>query len=378
MRWNRCGFRCKRTRSKKKNIPSQDGQDADITESEIYCPFVNQSKTVNQEALSSFLLSPLSIHCGSRKNRNGERIYLDKYHSVTTILSQTKPASEHFALKNWAKAQISELGEEKFKEKKKYISRRGTSFHHDVQLFFKSKETPFIQEGAPNAGYWQSIRHVLPDIKNVVAIESGVVHPLLGYAGTLDLIAEYKGALSVIDWKTSAKHKMNLKDCYSYPQQVVAYAGAVNYDMNYPFQVCEGVIVIAYENGDPADVHHMSQQICEAYWLEWLIRIQQYRKKFPELAIVEAIPEGTDSQQEMTQIQNSPATSLGAKSVNSIGIPVARLGTAVKDEDVIEEEELVLSSKEEVDESFNFRFVDAWKQMWKNIFNRIRSRGNTK
>ena len=142
--------------------------------------------------------------------------------------------------------------------------------------------------------------------------------------------------------------------------------------------MCEGVIVIAYENGDPADVHHMSQQICEAYWLEWLIRIQQYRKKFPEHAIVEAIPEGTDSQQEMTQIQNSPATSLGAKSVNSIGVPVARIGTAVKDEDVIEEEELVLSSKEEVDESFNFRFVDAWKQMWKNIFNRIRSRGNTK
>lgn len=78
---------------------------------------------------------------------------------------------------------------------------------------------------------------MLPDITNVVAIESSVVHPLLGYAGTLDLIAEYKGALSVIDWKTSAKPKTTLKDCYSYPQQIVAYAGAVNYDNNYPFQV---------------------------------------------------------------------------------------------------------------------------------------------
>ena len=110
-------------------------------------------------------------------------------------------------------------------------------YWQDVQHFFKHKETPIIVEGEPNAGYWKSISHVLPDISNVVAIESGVVHPLLGYAGTLDLIAEYKGTLSVIDWKTSVKHKTNLKDCYSYPQQVVAYAGAVNYDSNYPFQV---------------------------------------------------------------------------------------------------------------------------------------------
>ena len=110
-------------------------------------------------------------------------------------------------------------------------------YWQDVQHFFKHKETPIIVEGEANAGYWKSISHVLPDISNVVAIESGVVHPLLGYAGTLDLIAEYKGTLSVIDWKTSVKHKTNLKDCYSYPQQVVAYAGAVNYDSNYPFQV---------------------------------------------------------------------------------------------------------------------------------------------
>ena len=78
---------------------------------------------------------------------------------------------------------------------------------------------------------------MLKDVTNVVAVESAVAHPLLQYAGTLDLIAEYKGTLSVIDWKTSAKHKSNLKDCYSYPQQIVAYAGAVNFDENYPFQV---------------------------------------------------------------------------------------------------------------------------------------------
>lgn len=106
-----------------------------------------------------------------------------------------------------------------------------------VQLYFKNSTVPYVEEGSPDSGYWKSVSHVLKDITNVVAVESAVVHPLLGYAGTLDLIAEYKGKLSVIDWKTSAKHKTNLKDCYSYPQQIVAYVGAVNFDDNYPFQV---------------------------------------------------------------------------------------------------------------------------------------------
>lgn len=106
-----------------------------------------------------------------------------------------------------------------------------------MQLYFKNNTVPYVEGGSPDSGYWKSVSHVLKDITNVVAVESAVVHPLLGYAGTLDLIAEYKGKLSVIDWKTSAKHKSNLKDCYSYPQQIVAYAGAVNFDENYPFQV---------------------------------------------------------------------------------------------------------------------------------------------
>lgn len=102
----------------------------DVAESEIYCPFLNQSKTVEQKALSSLLLSPLSIHYTNKKQRNGERIYLDKFHSVTSILSQTKPASEHFALKNWKKAQISELGKEQFEKNTKNTFKRGTLFHN--------------------------------------------------------------------------------------------------------------------------------------------------------------------------------------------------------------------------------------------------------
>ena len=111
----------------------------EIAESEIYCPFVNHSKTVDQDAVSSFLLSPLSVQYANKTQRNGDRIYLDKFPSVTSILKHTRPASEYFALKNWKKTQISELGEEQFKKNKKSTFNRGILFHHvSINEFFYS------------------------------------------------------------------------------------------------------------------------------------------------------------------------------------------------------------------------------------------------
>ena len=78
--------------------------------------------------------------------------------------------------------------------------------------------------------YMQSVEHVLDDIGEVKALETSIVHLPLGYVGTFDCLAEYKGTLCLIDWKTSGKLKSSLADCYDYPLQVVAYAGAVNHD----------------------------------------------------------------------------------------------------------------------------------------------------
>ena len=101
---------------------------ADATESEIQCPFVNHSKATDQKAVSSLLQSPLSLHYKNRIH-NGERIYVGKYSSVTSVLNQTKPPNEYFALLNWKKAQISELGKKQFKEKAKNTIRKGKLFH---------------------------------------------------------------------------------------------------------------------------------------------------------------------------------------------------------------------------------------------------------
>lgn len=105
-----------------------------------------------------------------------------------------------------------------------------------MKEYLSTEGQPSLQES--NLGHWESIQHILSNIDNIFALESVVIHPKLQYGGTLDGIISYQGQLCVIEWKTSQRKRKTLKDCVSYPVQIVAYAGAVNYDENYePLQV---------------------------------------------------------------------------------------------------------------------------------------------
>ena len=142
------------------------------------------------------------------------------------------------------------------------------------------------------------------------------------------------------------------------------------------------MIVIAYENGDPADIHHMSPEICEKYWLEWLMRLQQYRRTFPQHIATDNDLEVNKTGQEMYQGHKIDKVTefVRTKSVNSIGVPVASLGRVIRDEDVLEEEpdEDVrnLSSKERFHSLLAwlaaFKSPDAWKKLWQDILQLVR------
>ena len=94
-------------------------------------PFINPIKTIDHtKSLASLSRNPLMFQYASRNLSSGRRIYLDKFDTVTSILNQTKPAKEKFALLKWTEAQVSELGKKEFLKKKKDIVKRGTSFHH--------------------------------------------------------------------------------------------------------------------------------------------------------------------------------------------------------------------------------------------------------
>ncbi|XP_072783525.1 mitochondrial genome maintenance exonuclease 1 isoform X1 [Taeniopygia guttata] len=161
-----------------------------------------------------------------------------KMPSVTRILQQTLSPQQVFYLERWKQKMIEELGKEGFEEYTKNLFLQGELFHSALESIFLSEETAARDQGRDDvvAGYLSSVEHVLEDISEVKALESGVHHKTLQYLGLVDCVAKYRDRLCVIDWKTSEKPKPFLQNTYDNPLQVAAYIGAINHDANYDFQ----------------------------------------------------------------------------------------------------------------------------------------------
>ncbi|NWV22161.1 MGME1 exonuclease, partial [Origma solitaria] len=204
-----------------------------------------------------------------------------KMPSVTRILQQTLSPQQVFYLERWKQKMIEELGKEGFEEYTRNLFLQGELFHAALESIFLSEEKSAKEQGEDDviSGYLSSVEHVLEDISEVKALESGVHHETLQYLGLVDCVAKYRGRLCVIDWKTSEKPKPFLHNTYDNPLQVAAYIGAINHDANYNFQVRCGLIVVAYKNGSPAHPHFMDPDLCSQYWNKWLLRLEEYRDK---------------------------------------------------------------------------------------------------
>ena len=85
-------------------------------------------------------------------------------------------------------------------------------------------------------------------INNIHYIEQALWSEQIGLAGRVDLIAEWNGVLSVIDFKTSKKIKKK-DDIQDYFAQCTAYAGMYEEHVSVP--VDQIVIVMAVENEEP-------------------------------------------------------------------------------------------------------------------------------
>uniref|UniRef100_A0A8C2VMW6 Mitochondrial genome maintenance exonuclease 1 n=1 Tax=Chinchilla lanigera TaxID=34839 RepID=A0A8C2VMW6_CHILA len=166
------------------------------------------------------------------------RLQRNSIPSVTRVLQRTMTAEQIFYLERWRQRMILELGEDGFAEYTSNIFLQGKRFHEALESILSAPGS--INEGDDSVlhcGYITSVQHLLKDVRGVRALESAVQHGTLKYAGLVDCVAEYRGELCVIDWKTSEKPKPFLRNTYDNPLQVVAYMGALNHDANYSFQV---------------------------------------------------------------------------------------------------------------------------------------------
>ena len=175
-------------------------------------------------------------------NENGTRYYVtpegNKYPSITTVLS----AYNIGHIMEWRKR----VGEEQANKISRQASGRGTRIHTLCEKYIDNEEpifkSPLDQE------LFNSFKPALHRINNVYAQELRMYSDHLRIAGTVDCIAEFDGVLSVIDFKTSKRHK-NKEDIENYFMQCSAYA--IMFEEQFGIPVAQTVVAIAVDDDDP-------------------------------------------------------------------------------------------------------------------------------
>lgn len=162
-----------------------------------------------------------------KKQVDGKRLYAcpdgNAVASVTTILDKTKDKTHLIA---WRKR----VGEQKAQEIVTEASSVGTRMHKYLEDYIEFGEwptpgsNPYAQQAHKMAT--QVKENAMIDVDEIWGSEINLYHPKI-YAGTTDLVGQYKGQPAIMDFKQTNKPKKKewVEDYYL---QLTAYALAHN------------------------------------------------------------------------------------------------------------------------------------------------------
>ena len=144
-----------------------------------------------------------TLHPLDTDESTGERFYITpngvKLPSVTTVLGHFKKKS----LIEWR----NRIGNEEADKVMYRASNRGTRFHNMMEGYLRN-EDDFLNGVMPDMRQaFNDMKETLDLIDNIRYIESPLFSEKLGVAGRTDVIAEFAGIPSIIDFKTSSKEK---------------------------------------------------------------------------------------------------------------------------------------------------------------------------
>jgi len=152
----------------------------------------------------------------------GAHIYLtpdgEKLRSVTTMLRKTKPKADKKQLTDWRDRVGNSVAE--------YIIKTsaiiGTETHRLNENYI-NMEYDFCNYSLLSYAHHKNFIPYLNKIKNVFGVEPKLFSKEMGLAGTADLVGEYEGKLSIIDYKTK-RSKQRKEWMTEYFIQTTAYA----------------------------------------------------------------------------------------------------------------------------------------------------------
>ena len=161
---------------------------------------------------------------------------------LVSITSVTSFHNRHIFDK-WRK----KVGEAEANKVNKQATSRGTDMHTLTENYLLNvSELPKVQPLSQTL--FKIAKPELNKINNIYALEGALYSKVLGIAGTVDCIAEYKGKLSVIDFKTSRRVKTR-DDIHDYFIQCSAYAVAFEEMTGKP--VSRLVVIMGVDNEQP-------------------------------------------------------------------------------------------------------------------------------
>ena len=170
----------------------------------------------------------------------GKRFYItpegEKYPSITTVLS----GRNNEGIIRWRESVGSEVANNIMRG----AAKRGTAVHTLVENYLNNEELS-KQDVLPVA-LFTLLKPELDNINSIRMQEGGLYSDKGGVAGRVDCIAEYKGKLSVIDFKTSTKEKKE-EWIENYFIQGSAYCEMYEERFNEPIE--QVVILIVTEDG---------------------------------------------------------------------------------------------------------------------------------
>lgn len=180
----------------------------------------------------------------SQTGVDGKRFYTTpsgkQLPSVTTVMGAKKKQS----ILEWRNA----VGEEEANRVSRAASGRGNRVHNLAEKYLKNEPIQWAREMPDSAAMFRSLIPYMHRIDNIHYIEQALWSERIGLAGRVDLIAEWDGVLSVIDFKTSKKIKTR-EDIPEYFAQCVSYAGM--YEEHVGVSIDQIVIVMGVEQNQP-------------------------------------------------------------------------------------------------------------------------------
>ncbi|CAB4133353.1 hypothetical protein UFOVP257_150 [uncultured Caudovirales phage] len=221
----------------------------------------------------------------SRESVDGKRHYAlpdgSSVPSVTTILEKTKPAEAKKKLQEWRKA----VGEERAQQITTEAANRGTRMHTYLEHYVKNDDmrefpsNPFAQPSWYMAA--EVILKGLCHADEFWGSEVPVYYSGL-YAGTTDLVGQWKGQPAIMDFKQTNKPKKR-EWIDDYFIQLAAYAAAHN--DTHGTNIRTGVILMCAQPKKLDDGSYTTPEYQEFvlepkdfdYWHDqWMRRVELY------------------------------------------------------------------------------------------------------